>query len=164
MKSFRVSALMVAAAVSAACTTNGSLSDTDVTSTRLNGATFEISDAAVYSNCLSLAFAVRGFRPPAGMDPQALLPPAKSLEVRLVTRGEEFQALASGGGGGGGGDEDDGRIWLEQRAMYSLPRAIPEQQEVVLEITAVLDEDFQIAEPLTYRVSLVAGPGGGTCP
>jgi hypothetical protein len=98
------------------------------------------------------------------MDPQALLPPARSLEVRLVTRGEELQALASGGGGGGGGDEDDGRIWLEQRAMYSLPRAIPEQQEVVLEITAVLDEDFQIAEPLTYRVSLVAGPGGGTCP
>jgi hypothetical protein len=130
----------------------------------VNGAKFEIADAAVASNCLSMAFAVRGFRPPPGVDPQAYFPPAKSIDIQVLTHGGELGARALGGGGGGGGNQEDGRIWMQHRMLYSLEGSVPEGEVVTLDVTVVLDDDFERAEPLRYHISVVAGPGGGTCP
>ena len=135
----------------------------DSTAIEIDGARFEISDAAVYSDCLNFAFAVSGFRPPAGTDPQVYFPPATAIDIEVTTPDGELDARALGGGGGGGGDEEDGRVWMEQRALFSLTRPVSEGTDVTLEITAVLDEDFGQSEPLRFRVPVVSGPGGGSC-
>jgi hypothetical protein len=125
---------------------------------------FQIEDAAVHSNCVSLAFAVRGFNPPTGLQPHAFLPPAKSIEVRVIAPDGELIAEPLGGDDGDRGSEGDGRIWLRQHAAFFLPREIPQDQEVALEVTASLDEDFQTALPLSYRFSIVSGPATSSCP
>lgn len=128
------------------------------------GVEFQIEDAAVYGNCLTVAFAVRGFRPPTGLQPLAFLPPARSIDVRLTTPDGELLAEPLGGYDAEQGNEGDGRIWLQQRAAYHLPREIPPGQEVALEVTAILDADFQTAQPLSYRFSVVSGAGASSCP
>lgn len=128
------------------------------------GVVFQIEDAAVYSKCLTLAFAVRGFRPPTGLPPHAFLPPARTIDVRLIAPDGELLAEPLGADEGDQGTDGDGRIWLQQHAVYSLPREIPHDQEVTLEVTAILDQDFQTAEPLSYRFTIVSGPGTGSCP
>lgn len=141
--------------------------DSQVTSLERQGARFEISDAAVYSNCLTLAFAVRGFRPPPGLEPQEFFPPATRIDIEASTPDGPLEVLPTGGGGGGGGgggDEADGRIWMEQRIEQTLAQPVPEGEEVTLVITATLDEDFASNEPLTYRLTVRTGPGGGSCP
>jgi hypothetical protein len=135
-----------------------------VTAMEIDGAAFEVADAAVSSNCLSMTFAVRGFLPPPGVDPQTFFPPAKSIDIRLIAPGGELSARPLGGGGGGGGNEEDGRIWMEQGALYSLSGSVPEGEEVTVNLVVSLDDDFAAAEPLEFRVPVVAGPGGGTCP
>lgn len=129
-----------------------------------DGAIVQIVDAAVYSNCLSMTLSVRGFRPSPGVDPQAYFPPAKSIDLQVVSSGGELTARPLGGGGGGGGDEEDGRIWMEQQGLYSLEESVPEGEEVSLEAIVALDDDFGSPEPLEFQIPLVAGPGGGSCP
>jgi len=169
MESWSMRVLPTAALISAflAATTacGATRSDVDLGSPaiEIDGAQFEISDAAVYSNCLNFAFAVSGFEPPAGADPQAFFPPATTIDIKVTTPDGELAALALGGGGGGGGDEDDGRVWMEQRALFSLERPVAEGTDVTLEITATLDEDFGQSQPLRYEIPVVSGPGGGSC-
>jgi hypothetical protein len=127
------------------------------------GARFQIEDAAVYSNCLTVAFAVRGFRPPTGLQPHAFLPPARSIDVTVITPDGELLAEPLPGDQASQGNEEDGRIWLLQHAEYSLPREIPLDQEVVLEVTAILDQDFQSAQPLSYRFSVVSSSDPSSC-
>jgi hypothetical protein len=124
----------------------------------------QIEDAAVYSNCLTLVFAVRGFQLPSGLSSEALFPPARSIDVKVVTPGDGLLAEPLGDGGGQHGAEQDGKIWLQQFAVYSLSREIPEGQAVTLEVTVTLDEDFQSGEPLFYLVPVVSIPSPGSCP
>lgn len=125
---------------------------------------FQIEDAAIYSNCLTLVFAVRGFHLPSGLSPDALFPPARNIDVRVVTPDDALLAEPLGDGGGQHGTEQNGKIWLQQFALYSLPREIPEGQEVALEVTVTLDEDFQSGQPLFYLVPVISGPSPGSCP
>jgi hypothetical protein len=155
-----IAALSLAAS---ACSIPRPNTASDISSIPLAGARFEITDAAVYSNCLSLGFKVRAFQPPADSDPQAFFPPARTIDVTVTTPEGVVAARLLGGGGGGGGNEDDGRLWMEQRGLYSLPRSVPEGTEVTLEITAVLEQTFEHPDPLLFRITLLAGPGGGTC-
>jgi hypothetical protein len=169
MESWDMRALAIATSLSVflAATTGCSLARPDVAarspSIEIDGARFEISDVAVYSNCLNLAFAVSAFLLPAGADPQAFFPPAATIAIKVVTPDGELAAHALGGGGGGGGDEDDGRIWMEQRALFSLEQPVPEGTDVALEITVILDKDFGQSQPLQYVIPVVSGPGGGSC-
>ena len=139
-------------------------SQTQVSPQELNGAIFEVEDAALASNCLSMTLAVRGFRPPSGTDPRTYFPPAKSVNLRVLTPDGELAAEPLGGGGGGGGDEEDGRVWMQQQILYSLAASVAEGQEVTVEVTVALDDDFNSPDPLTFELPLVAGPGGGSCP
>ncbi len=159
-----VAALAMLLASIAGCARGGINPGMPVSTQLVDGATVEITDSAVYSNCLSLTFSVRGFRPAVGVDPQAYSPPAKTIDLRVVYLGGELSAHPMGGGGGGGGDEEDGRIWMDQQGLYSLEESVPEGQEVMLEVIVTLDDDFGSSEPLRFQVPLVAGPGGGTCP
>jgi hypothetical protein len=142
----------------------GSANPSDgVSSIQANGATFKIEDAAVYSNCLSLTFGIRGFVIPPEKYPQEFFPPAKSIEVKVTASAGELTGRPLGGGGGGGGDEDDGRVWMEQQLLYSLDRSVPQGEEVSVEIILSLDDDFGRAAPLEFHIPLTAGPGGGDC-
>ncbi len=147
-----------------ACTPQAETHVGSTSSVTLDGAIFEIADAAISSNCLSLAFAVRGYSPPSGALPQRGFPPAKSIAIRTSSPGVLLDADPLGGGGGGGGQDEDGRVWMRQEMFYSLSAPVPEDTEVPLEITVVLNEAFGRSEPLEYRVLVVAGPGGGLCP
>jgi hypothetical protein len=160
MTAASLSVLLVA---TTACGASRPHIDSGSPSIELDGARFEISDVAVYSNCLNFAFSVSAFQPPAGADPQAFFPPATTIDIKLTTQDGELAAYALGGGGGGGGDDDDGRIWMEQRALYSLEQPVAEGTDVTLEITATLDEDFGQSQPLQYEIPVVSGPGGGSC-
>jgi hypothetical protein len=155
--------LAVLLAATTACGAARADVDSGSPSIEIDGARFEISDVAVYSNCLNFAFAVSAFQPPAGADPQAFFPPAATIDLKVTTPDGELAAHALGGGGGGGGNEDDGRIWMEQRALFSLDQPVAEGTDVTLEITAILDEDFGQSQPLRYEIPVVAGPGGGSC-
>ena len=128
------------------------------------GVMFQIEDAAVYSNCLTFAFAVRGFPPPTGLPPEAFLPPARSIDVKVIASDGELIAVHLEGDQAILGNEADGRIWLQQRAGYSLPQELPLDQGVVLELTVVLDRDFQTAQPLSYQFSAVPGHRASSCP
>jgi len=147
-----------------ACTSQANPPVASTSSVTLNGAIFEIADAAISSNCLTLAFAVGGYSPPAGALPQHGFPPAKSIVIRTSSPGVLLEPIPLGGGGGGGGDDEDGRVWMRQEMHYSLSAPVTQGTEVPLEITVVLNDDFGMSEPLEYRVILVAGPGGGLCP
>ena len=127
-------------------------------------ASFKIADAAISSNCLTLAFAVGGYSLPTGALPQHGFPPAKSITIRASSPGLLLEPIPLGGGGGGGGDDEDGRVWMRQETHYSLSAPVAEGVEVPLEITVVLNDDFGMSEPLEYRVLVIAGPGGGLCP
>ena len=128
------------------------------------GARFQVEDVAIYSHCLTLAFAVRGFRPPTGLQSHAFLPPARSITVRVITPDGEILAQPLGSDEVNQGNEDEGRIWLRQHAVYSLPREVPSDQEVILEVTVILDQDFQSAQPISYHFSAVSSPGTSSCP
>jgi hypothetical protein len=95
-----------------------------VSAIELDGAVFEIADAAIASNCLSITLRVRGFRPEPGIEPRAYFPPAKQIVIRVDTPDSELTAAPLGGGGGGGGDEEDGRIWMEQQILHSLSASL----------------------------------------
>lgn len=84
--------------------------------------------------------------------------------MRLITPNGEIPAEPREIDGGHQGYEGDERVWLQQLAVYSLPREIPQGQEVTLVVTATLDEDFQAAQPLSYRFTIVSGSGGSSCP
>jgi len=146
------------------CAPQGEAPEASVSSITLDGVVFEIADAAISSNCLSLAFAVRGYSPPMGALPQHGFPPAKSIVIRTSIPGMLPDLMPLGGGGGGGGNEEDGRVWMRQEMTYSLGAPVTQDTEVPLEITVVLNEDFGRPESLEYRVPVVAGPGGGLCP
>jgi hypothetical protein len=135
-----------------------------MSSVTLDGAVFEIADAAISSNCLSLVFSVRGFSPPPGSPPQYGVPPAKSIAIRAGIPELLSDPIPLGGGGGGGGNDEDGRVWMRQEMTYSLAAPVAPDTEVPLEITVLLNDDFRRPEPLEYRVPVVAGPGGGLCP
>lgn len=128
------------------------------------GVKFQIEDAAVFSNCVTLTFAVRGFHPPTGLPTHAFLPPARTINVRVLAPEGELLGERFGADQGNHGNEGDGRVWLQQHAQYSLPREIPRDQELALEVIAILDEDFQTAQPLSYRFSVVSGPATRSCP
>lgn len=142
--------------------TGASLPVDAVSAIQIDGATFEIGDAAVASNCLSMTFAVRGNTPSPEMDPQLFFPPAKGIQVNVVALAGHLAGRPLGGGGGGG-DEEDGRVWMEQQLLYSLDGPVSEGEEVTLEIMLTLDDDFGRTEPLQFRIPLVAAPGGGIC-
>ncbi len=164
MRAFATTTLLAGlAAAAAGCSAVAPKGGSPTAAIEIDGALFQISDAAVYSNCLNLAFAVRGFDPPAGADPQAFFPPATTIDIKVTTPDGELAAHVLGGGGGGGGDEENGRIWMEQRALFSLEQPVAEGTDVTLEITAILDEDFGQSQPLLYEIPVVAGPGGGSC-
>jgi len=147
-----------------ACAPQGEKPEASVSSVELDGAVFEIADVALSSNCLSLAFAVRGYSPPIGAPAQHGFPPAKSIAIQACIPGLISDPMPMGGGGGGGGNDEDGRVWMRQEMTYSLAAPVPQDTEVPLKITVVLNEDFGRSEPLEYRVPVVAGPGGGLCP
>jgi hypothetical protein len=161
---FRVGLLAAFLLGCVSCAPQGEKPDPSVSSITLNGAVFEIADAAISSNCLSLAFAVRGYTPPIGALPQHGFPPAKSIAIQASIPGLLSDPMPLGGGGGGGGNEEDGRVWMRHELAYSLGAPVLQDTEVPLEITVVLNEDFGMPEPLKYRVDVVAGPGGGLCP
>jgi len=146
------------------CAPQGEDLEASISSITLNGAVFEIADAAISSNCLNLAFAVRGYSPPIGALPQHGFPPAKSIAIQAGIPGLLSDPMPLGGGGGGGGNDEDGRVWMRQELAYSLGTPVIQDTEVPLEITVVLNDDFGIPEPLKYRVAVFAGPGGGLCP
>ncbi len=148
---------------SISCAPQGEKPEASVSSVNLDGAVFEIADAAISSNCLSLAFAVRGYSPPIGALPQHGFPPAKGIAVQASIPGLLSDPVPLGGGGGGGGNDEEGRVWMRQEMTYSLGAPIAQDTEVPLEITVVLNEAFGWSEPLEYRVLVVAGPGGGLC-
>ena len=160
----KVAALAVLPGAIVGCQRVGADSDVHDIVQLEDRATVQIADAAVYSNCVSLTLSVRGFRPPLGADPQAYFPPAKAIDLQVVSLDGGLAARPLGGGGGGGGDEEDGRIWMEQQGLYSLDESVPEGQEVTLEALVTLDDDFGRGEPLRFEIPLVAGPGGGSCP
>jgi hypothetical protein len=166
VKSFIRIALFLPLTLSlAACGSIGSPAGDGDSTIEIDGTIFQIQDAAVYSNCLSTTFAIRAFVPPPGMNPQAFFPPGKTIEVRIITPSGELDGhpLGGGGGGGGGGDEEDGRVWMQQSLLYSLEGSLPEGEQVTLELTIALDDDFGRTEPLEFHIPLTAGPGGGTC-
>ena len=146
------------------CAPQGEKPEASVTSVTLDGAVFEIADVALSSNCLSLAFAVRGYSPPMGALAQHGFPPAKCISFQASIPGQLSDPMPLGGGGGGGGNDQDGRVWMRQEMTYSLEAPVAQDTEVPLKITVVLNEDFGRSEPLEYQVSVVAGPGGGLCP
>lgn len=146
------------------CAAQGKDLEASVSSIALKGAVFEIADAAISSNCLNLAFAVRGYSPPIGALPQHGFPPVKSIAIQASIPGLDSDPKPLGGGGGGGGNDEDGRVWMRQELAYSLGATVIQGTDVPLEITVVLNDDFGMPEPLKYRVAVVAGPGGGLCP
>jgi len=161
---FKAGLLTALVLVVAACTPRVETPAASTSSVIMDGAVFEIADAAISSNCLSLAFAVRGYVPPPGALPQHGFPPAKSIAIRASSPGALLDPVPLGGGGGGGGQDEDGRVWMRQEMFYSLSAPVPENTQVPLEITVVLNEDFGSSAPLLYRIPVVAGPGGGLCP
>jgi len=146
------------------CLPQAKTPEPSTSSISLDGASFKIADAAISSNCLTLAFAVGGYSLPPGALPQHGFPPAKSITIRASSPGLLLDPIPLGGGGGGGGNDEDGRVWMRQEMHYSLSAPVAEGVEVPLEITVVLNDDFGMSEPLEYRVSVIAGPGGGLCP
>ena len=164
MRIFVTVAGLAAPLASLAACGRGGGQGSQVTAREIEGATFEIANAAVSSNCLRLSFAVRGFLPPVAIDPQAFFPPAKGIDVQVVAPGGGLSASLLGGGGGGGGDEADGRIRMKQGALYSLSGSVQEGEEVMLDLVVLPADDFATSDLLELRVPVVAGPGGGTCP
>jgi hypothetical protein len=158
-----VAALVTLLVAIAGCGGVGTNPELQVSSQLIDGATFEIADVAVYSNCLSITFSVRGFRPASGVDPQAYFPPAKTIGIQVSSSEGELGARLLGGGGGGGGNEEDGRLWMEQEGLYLLEDTVPEGAEITVHATVALDDDFGSPEPLRFQIPIIAGPGGGDC-
>jgi hypothetical protein len=154
-------ALLALALYLGGCTLGPSTAPPLVSSITIDGTDFAIRDAAIASDCLSLVFAVNGYTPPPGTDPQRAFPPAESFAIRAIEPDLALNPVPLGGGGGGGGE--DGRVWMEQEMHYALAEAVPEKTEVTLEILATLNAAFGQPAPLEYRIGIVAGPGGGRC-
>lgn len=129
-----------------------------------DGSTIKIMDAAVYSNCLNMTLSVRGFQPPPGIEPQAFIPLAESIDLRVISTGEEIGVRPVGGGGGGGGGEEGVRIWITQEGLYKLDEPVAEGEAVTLVAVVKLDQDFGRTDPLRFQMPLIASPGGGSCP
>jgi hypothetical protein len=47
---------------------------------------------------------------------------------------------------------------------YALKTPIPEDTIVPLDVRIVLDDEFVMSEELQFKISVLAGPGGGSCP
>ena len=108
------------------CLPQAKTSDPSTSSIAVDGASFRIADAAISSNCLTLAFAVGGYSLPAGALPQHGFPPAKSITIHASSPGLLLDPIPLGGGGGGGGNDEDGRVWMRQEVHYSLGEPVPE--------------------------------------
>lgn len=147
-----------------ACSSPAGSAEVSSSSVTIDGAVFEIADVAISSNCLTIAFSVRGYEPPSASFRQQGFPPAESMTVVSDPPSRLSDPVFLAGGGGGGGQEEDGRLWMRQEMHYALRAPIPEGTEVPLDITVVLNEAFEMSEPLEFRVPVVAGPGGGSCP
>ncbi len=147
-----------------ACSSPSGPSEVPTSSVTLDGAIFEITDAAISSNCLSLTFSVRGYASPADAFPQHGFAPATSIAIRSSIPGLLTDLMPLGGGGGGGGQGEDGRVWMRQEMQYALGAPVAEDTTVPLDITVVLNEAFGRSEALEFQVPVVAGPGGGFCP
>jgi hypothetical protein len=156
-------ALLLLAVGMGACTTWPGVPEGLVSSVTIDGAEFAISDAAISSDCLSLVYTVSGYTPPTGTDPQRAFPPVESFTIHALEPDLSLDPVPLRGGGGGGGDTEDGRVWMRQEMLFSLATVVPEDSEVTLEVLATLNEAFGRAEPLEYKIAVVAGPGGGAC-
>ena len=154
----------ILAAALSGCAALTAESQRSITSISIDGATFEIADAAVYANCLSLDFSVSGYVPPPGRGLQTLFPIADTFAIRTPGASFVLDPIPMGGGGGGGGDQDDGRVWLREHMTFSLATQVPNDTRVPLDITVLLNQGFDHPEPLEFRMTVVASPGGGTCP
>ena len=164
MFSHRFALFLLLGATLSGCAALEAQSQPSITSISIDEATFEIADAAIYSNCLSLDLSVNGYSPPPGMDLQTVFPLAESFAIRTPGTHLALEPLPLGGGGGGGGDQDDGRVWLREHMMFSLATQVPDDTEVPLEVTVFLNPGFDHPDPLEYRMTVVASPGGGACP
>ncbi len=153
-----------------ACSSSKGTAEVDVSAITIDGVIYEITDAAIASNCLSLTFSVRGYTPQADNFPRRGFMPIKDIVIQSSNSELLYDLKPLWGGGGGGGwgagweKDDDGRVWMEQEMHYALKSPIPEDTIVPLDIRIVLDDEFDMSEALEFKIPVVAGPGGGSCP
>jgi hypothetical protein len=154
----------------AACSSSDAGVGSSISSVTLDGVIYEITDAAIASNCLSLTFSVRGYTPQTDDFPRRGFMPIKDIVIRSSNSEQinDLRPLWGGGGGGGWGagweKDEDGRVWMEQEMHYALKTPIPEDTIVPLDVRIVLDDEFVMSEELQFKISVLAGPGGGSCP
>jgi hypothetical protein len=152
------------------CSSSKGTAQLEKSAVNVDGVIFEITDAAISSNCLSLTFSVRGYTPSTDGFPRRGFMPIKDIEIQSSISGllDDLVPLWGGGGGGGWGAgwgaEAGGRVWMEQEMHYALKAPIAEDTLVPLDITVVLDDDFGMSEAFEFYVTVSAGPGGGLCP
>jgi hypothetical protein len=153
-----------------ACSSSEGTAEVGLSVITVDGVMYEINDAAIASNCLSLTFSVRGYMPQTDDFPRRGFMPIKDIVIRSSNSEQinDLRPLWGGGGGGGWGAgweiDEDGRVWMEQEMHYALKTPILEDTIVPLDVRIVLDDEFEMSEALEFKIFVVAGPGGGYCP